>query len=137
MRSAGSGLWPSIAAANGDDPSDDQQYWKYQAPHEPAVHQASLSVVSEPAVALGAPARDRQPAPKLHARRHPTRTRCRMTCCEGGNGSGRRVAVAQLSQDLAIRTVARRPAGSLSSADVELTHQHVVLVLEDVAVEHV
>ena len=53
MRGPKSGLGPLIAAANGNDPSDDQQYWKYQAPHEPAVHQASLSVVSEHAVALG------------------------------------------------------------------------------------
>ena len=52
MRGAKSGLGPLIAAANGNDPSD-QQHWKYQAPHEPAVHRASLSVVSEHAVALG------------------------------------------------------------------------------------
>ena len=53
MRGPKSGLGPLIAAANGNDPCHDQQYWKYQAPHEPAVHQASLSVVSEQAVALG------------------------------------------------------------------------------------
>jgi hypothetical protein len=65
---------PVVAASDRDDPGDDQQQRKDQAPHEPAVHRSPLSIVCEHEAAPDAPARDCQPAPDLRAQRHPTRT---------------------------------------------------------------
>ncbi len=71
----GRGSVPVVAASDGDDPGDDQQQRKNQAPHQPAVHGPPLSVGQENDDASDAPVRDRQVALDLRARRHPERTR--------------------------------------------------------------
>ena len=70
-RASGLASAPVVAASDREDPGDDQQHRKDQAPHEPAVHRSPLSVVCEHDAAPDAAARDRQPAPDLRARRHP------------------------------------------------------------------
>jgi hypothetical protein len=67
-----------VAASDGDDAGDDQQRRKNQAPHEPAVH-GSPSRSCEHHAARNAPARGRQSAADLRARRHPIRTRTAVT----------------------------------------------------------